>query len=93
MQNKLVFFISLTIAILFNSNAWACGGEESGKHVGNVTSINDNSFTIRDAETHSSMTFNAEPAILSDIKTARGQIVVNYEEDDEGALHAVAVSF
>ena len=89
------FIISILASTLIigSSTLWACGGEASGKHIGSITKVNITSFTIRDAETNSPITFNANPAIMGEVKSANGRIMVNYEEDEEGALNAVGVSF
>ncbi len=96
MSKKFISVSSLALALSLTSGlSFACGGEDSGKHIGNVTAINktDNTFTIRDMETRQSMTFKANPKTMANIQQASGHIVVNYEEDDEGALVAVAVEF
>jgi len=79
--------------ILGSSVIWACGGEASGKHIGSVMKVSKTSFTIKDAETNSPITFNASADIMKEVKSADGRIMVNYEENDEGALNAVGVTF
>lgn len=94
MRVKPLIISTLASALLLGSSAiWACGGEASGKHIGNVMKISKTSFTIRDAETNSPITFNASPDIMKEVKSADGRIMVNYEEDEEGALDAVGVTF
>jgi hypothetical protein len=77
------------------SGAMACGGANSGKHIGNITSIDKNksTFSIKDMESQKTLTFKANNDIMSVLKTASGNVMVNYEEDDEGALKAVGVTF
>jgi len=83
------------MSLIISTNVFACGGEASGKHIGSVLKVNagNSTFTIRDAETNSPITFNADKSIMGEIKNASGRIMVNYEENDDGALNAVAVSF
>ena len=94
--NKKLKLAVVAAAALFASSAvFACGGEASGKHIGSMMQVNasKSTFTIRDAETNSPITFNADEDIMSEVKSAKGRIMVNYEEDDEGALTAVGVTF
>ena len=94
MKNKSILIGSLTFSLVLSaSTLWACGGEDSGKHIGNVLKISNSTFTIRDAESNSPMTFNAKTDIINEVKSASGQIIVNYEKDEEGALHAIGVAF
>lgn len=94
MSIKPLVISTLASALLIASTSiWACGGEASGKHIGSVMKVNNSSFTIRDAETNSPITFNASADIMSEVKSASGRIMVNYEENDEGALNAVGVTF
>ena len=86
----------LASAALFSASAvFACGGEASGKHMGSMMNVNasKSTFTIRDAETSSPITFNADADIMKEVQGASGRIMVNYEENDEGALKAVGVTF
>ncbi len=101
MTKSTVYKKPLTIALLaaaaiFSaSSVLACGGEASGKHIGSMIKVNTtkSTFTIRDAETNSPITFNADEDIMAEVKDVRGRIMVNYEENDEGALTAVGVTF
>ncbi len=91
------FLISSALAVFLGlaaNGVMACGGEESGKHIGSVLKVNaDNStFTIRDAETNSPITFSASKDIMKEVGQASGRVVINYEEDDEGALVAVGIA-
>jgi len=86
----------VAVAAIFTSSAlFACGGEASGKHMGSMMKVNTakSTFTIRDAETGSPITFNADDEIMAEVKGENGRIMVNYEENDEGALVAVGVTF
>jgi len=78
-----------------SSFAFACGGADSGKHIGSMLNINaeNSTFTIRDMESNAPITFNASTDIMKQVKKANGQIMVNYEEDDDGSLVATSVAF
>lgn len=87
---------SLLAASLFVSGAtFACDAMGPSKHMGQLMSINaeKNTFTIRDAQSQSPLTFNANNDILTGLKGASGSIMVNYEENDAGGLDAVGVTF
>ncbi|MDH5229981.1 MAG: hypothetical protein OEZ58_00510 [Gammaproteobacteria bacterium] len=86
-----ILFISLTA---LSASAFACGGEASGKHMGNITNINTakSTFTILDAETQSPITFKATSDVMSGLKN-NSRVMVNYEEDEQGALNAIGVMF
>jgi len=95
MSKKLFISGILAIFMGFSSAVFACGGEASGKHIGSMMKVNASSstFTIRDMETNSPITFNASSDIMSEVKKASGRVMVNYEENDEGALVATGVAF
>ena len=95
-MRKLVSIALFTAVTVFSaSSVLACGGDASGKHMGSMLKVNasKSTFTIRDAETASPITFNADADIMAEVKSANGRIMVNYEENDEGALTAVGVTF
>lgn len=73
----------------------ACDGMGPSTHAGLLMSIDaaHHSFTIRDAQTQSPITFSANNDILSGLKDASGNIMVNYTEDKKGSLKAVGVTF
>jgi hypothetical protein len=50
-------------------------------------------FTIRDAESSSPITFIATQEIITGLKGFAGSLMVNYEENDDGDLSAVGVTF
>ena len=96
MFKKSLFILGLAICLLAASGAvFACGGANSGKHIGSVTSVDKSgsTFTIRDMESNSPMTFKANGEIMANIGGANGTVMVNYEEDEEGSLVAVGVTF
>ncbi|MDX1811442.1 MAG: hypothetical protein R3240_05815 [Gammaproteobacteria bacterium] len=95
MSKKLLMGSILSIFMAFSASVFACGGEASGKHIGSMLNVNadKSTFTIRDMETNSAITFNADADIMAEVKNASGRIMVNYEEDDEGSLVATGVAF
>ena len=74
---------------------WACDAAGPSTHIGNITGVDTStkSFTIRDAQTQSLITFAANTEILRSLKDSSGSIMVNYEEADNGSLKAVGVTF
>ncbi len=95
MKNKTLIAVMVSGLLAAPALTFACGGSASGKHMGNVVSVDPahETFTIQDAETSSPITFNANQEILAGLEKAHGTVMVNYEEDDEGALKAVGVTF
>lgn len=73
---------------------WACDGAGPMTHVGNVLSIDAKAktFTLRDAQTSSPITFKANDEIINGLKDAHGMITVKYQEDGD-KLNAVGVTF
>ncbi|MDH4273838.1 MAG: hypothetical protein OEW08_02240 [Gammaproteobacteria bacterium] len=74
---------------------FACGGKESKMHLGQVVNIDAKArtFTIRDAETSRPVTFKANDEVMAGVKKASGTVQVNFEENADGALNAVGVTF
>lgn len=73
---------------------WACDAAGKNTHIGNLMNVNaqQNTFTIRDAQSRSPITFIANNEIIEGLKEASGSIMVNYKE--EGAtLTATGVTF
>ena len=97
MMTKNGLLTTFTALLLLTSSAvFACGGENSGKHIGQVTSVNPakNTFTIMDMESRMNITFNANTEVMAAVKkNPKASIMVNYEENDEGALDALGVTF
>jgi hypothetical protein len=94
LRNTLAF--TLFTASLFVSGAtFACDAMGPSTHMGQLMSIDatKNTFTIRDAQSQSPITFAANSDILTGLKGASGSIMVNYEENDAGGLDAVGVTF
>lgn len=93
MKRKHILNSTLFVALLFSSNAlFACGGEDSGKHIGTVSKVGASSFTIRDLETNKPITFSASKNILDELKHSKRQVLVNYEKNAAGELNASHVS-
>lgn len=95
-MKKTVLKWVLSSTVLFAAGgAMACGGAASGKHIGEVTAMNSEgkTFTIRDMESRKAITFQANPEIITAVQENKGTVMVNYEENDEGALVAVGVTF
>ena len=96
-MNKLnTMAISLfTAALLVSGTSLACDGMGKSTHMGQLMSVDaaGKTFTIRDAQSQSPLTFTANNEILTGLKEATGSIMVNYEEKDDGGLNAVGVTF
>jgi hypothetical protein len=96
MTNRITLAITFLFVSLFASSAvLACDAMGPSKHMGQLMTINTekSTFTIRDAQSQSPVTFNANSDILTGLKGASGSIMVNYEENDAGGLNAVGVTF
>ncbi|MFV2055841.1 MAG: hypothetical protein ACC707_05200 [Thiohalomonadales bacterium] len=94
--NRVVAIVALTAAFV-PLTSMACDAAGAQTHVGNILSVDagKNTFTIRDAETSSPITFvTVDPKIINSLKDAKGSIMVNYEEQDDSTdLMAVGVTF
>ena len=85
-------FFMLAVWVLGSVTAsWACKSAGPNKHVGQITAIDAkaDTFTIRDAETDHSMTFEATDKILKDLKV-NDRVMVGYK-DDVGKMIAIDV--
>lgn len=91
----LIKSIVLAALITVPGTLWACDAAGKQTHIGNITAVDTSakSFTIRDAQTQSLITFAANNEIMSNLKEAKGSIMVNYEEAENGNLNAVGVTF
>ena len=95
-MNKFIRLGVLLTGLVLAGNAMACGGEASGKHIGNITAHNSgsNTFTIMDMQSQSPITFRANAEIMAAVqRNPSAQVMVNYEENDEGALQAIGITF
>jgi len=85
----------LTGALFASGTALACDAMGPSKHMGELVSVNPDkqTFTIRDAQSHNPITFDASQEIITGLKGFAGSLMVNYEETDGGGLNAVGVTF
>lgn len=94
MKNKILFgaLILAGFALGMASESLACKAVGPNKHVGSITTINTEAgtFTIKDAETGSLISFEATHKILNDL-SVKDRVLVSYKED-EGKLIAVDVN-
>lgn len=96
MTKRTTFVITALFASLFISGVTlACDAMGKSTHMGQLMSVDatQKTFTIRDAQSQSPITFTANNDILTGLKDASGSIMVNYEEKDGGSLNAVGVTF
>jgi hypothetical protein len=96
MTKRTTLALTLFTASLFASSAaLACDAMGKSTHMGQLMSVDakQKTFTIRDAQSQSPVTFTANNEILAGLKEASGSIMVNYEEEDGGSLNAVGVTF
>jgi hypothetical protein len=82
-------------ALLGASAAQACDGMGPSTHMGQLMSLDTakHTFTIRDAQSSGPITFVATDEIITGLKDFTGSLMVNYEENDDGGLKAVGVTF
>jgi hypothetical protein len=87
--------IAATVGALLaagSAGAWACKAAGPDTHVGMLQSVNvkTKSFTIIDAETRGPIEFQADEAILKQLKDVKGMIGVLHEKVGS-ALRALEV--
>lgn len=87
--------ILLTGTLFVAGAALACESMGPATHMGQLLSVDagKHTFTIRDAESSSPITFIATEEIITGLKGFAGSLMVNYEENDKGDLNAVGVTF
>ena len=96
MNKQFILITSLFLATLFGASvAQACDSMGPSTHMGNLMSVDadKHTFTIRDAQSSSPITFVATQEIITGLKGFAGSLMVNYEETDEGGFKAVGVTF
>ncbi|MDH5324025.1 MAG: hypothetical protein OEZ68_18845 [Gammaproteobacteria bacterium] len=95
MNTRLLSKIVLMGALIAPITTWACDAAGPSTHIGNVLSVDagKKTFTIRDAQSNSPITFAASNEIIDGLKGAKGSVMVNYEDSDDGGLKAVGVTF
>ncbi|MDH5692787.1 MAG: hypothetical protein OEZ47_06765 [Gammaproteobacteria bacterium] len=92
-MKSISLWISAFVIALSSSYAFACGGDNSGKHFGTVLKVNEGgkTITIRDVETSEAITFNASSDMLK-VASSNKNVVIDYEENSDGGLKATMVS-
>lgn len=84
----------MSLFVLGATSAMACESMGPNAHMGQVTAVDTSkgTFTIKDAESNSPITFSASSDIINGLKDAKGMVKVNYEEQGE-ILTALGVTF
>ena len=96
MNNRTIFITTLLLGTLFGASAaQACDAMGPSTHMGSLMSVDaaKHTFTIRDAQSSSPITFVATQEIITGLKGFAGSLMVNYEENDDGGFNAVGVTF
>ena len=96
-MNKQNFINGVLLAstLLISSSVLACDGAGPNTHMGQLMSVDasKHTFTIRDAQSSSPITFVATQEIITGLQGFAGSLMVNYEENGTGGLNAVGVTF
>ena len=92
--NTIVTGTALAFALVTSSSVWACDAAGKSTHIGSLMTVNaeQSTFTIRDAQSSSPITFVANNEIIEGLKGAKGSVMVNYKEDGD-TLTAVGVTY
>ena len=96
MNKRTILIITLFLGTLFGASpTQACDSMGPSTHMGSLMSVDaaKHTFTIRDAQSSSPITFVATQEIITGLKGFAGSLMVNYEENDDGGLKAVGVTF
>jgi hypothetical protein len=96
MNKTTILTIALFLGTLFGANATlACESMGPSTHMGSLMSVDagNRTFTIRDAQSRSPITFVATEEIITGLKGFAGSLMVNYKEGADGGLNAVGVTF
>jgi len=91
MKKQLLGIVIIVLTLSFGAvSALACKAAGLHKHVGPITSIDNNSgtFTILDAQTNKPISFTASKKLLNEAAKAKGNITVDFKSDDKGNLTA-----
>lgn len=74
--------------------AWSCSAAGENTHVGELIAVNVeiNSFTIRDAESQSPITFISDDNVIEALKNIKGMVQVLYQEEGH-QLRAIDVAY
>jgi len=94
-KRNLLNGILLAGAMFVSGTTLACESMGPSTHMGQLMSVDatKHTFTIRDAESSSPVTFIATQEIITGLKGFAGSLMVNYEENDDGGLQAKGVTF
>lgn len=87
---------TLLLGTLFGASAaQACEAMGPSTHMGSLMSVDatKHTFTIRDAQSSSPITFVASKEIITSLKGFAGNLMVNYKDNGDGGLNAVGVTF
>ena len=96
MHKRIILMGTLLLGTLIGASAaQACDGMGPSTHMGQLMSLDTakHTFTIRDAQSSGPITFVASDDIITGLKGFAGSLMVNYEENDDGGLKAVGVTF
>ena len=96
MNKRIILITSLLLGTLFGASAaQACDAMGPATHMGSLMSVDaaKHTFTIRDAQSSSPITFVATQEIITGLKGFAGSLMVNYEKNDDGGFKAVGVTF
>ena len=89
MFKKSVLLVGLLLGMASVSSAvLACGGANSGKHIGNITAVdaNNKTFTIRDMESSNAITFKAGSDIMAALNSRKSDSSALVREHVEWAI-------
>lgn len=91
MLKKILLIVAICSFASYQA-AFACSAAGDNKHVGTVTSVNEQSktFTIMDMEQRRPITFSAAAELLDKANSTSSVITVTYEEKD-GQLVALEI--
>jgi len=84
----------LTAFLITPASSLACSALGPNKHVGTVIGLDSTAqtITVLDAQLNQPVTFLANEKILSEVKNARGQIIVDYEAEGT-QLRAIGIQY
>ena len=84
----------LAAILVAPATSLACDALGPNKHVGTVIGLDSSAqtITVLDAQSNQPITFLANEKILSEVKNAKGQFIVDYEADG-AQLRAIGIQF
>jgi len=94
MKIKILLVLAIAMNFSISTSTWACSAAGASTHVGNVLKIDleNNTFTILDAQTVNPVEFQASEDIMKKVVNATGTAFVDFEVDGIN-LVATQVSF